>query len=82
MHPTLVVRKKSKTTSVARPSHRSLTEGARGRFHSHAFSISFHILFAYGAHAWHLVEKWCRDWGSPLAHYQYSPVSVISNRSR
>ena len=34
MHPTLVVLKNSKTVSVARPSHSSLTEGVRGRLHS------------------------------------------------
>ena len=48
MHLTLVVRRNSKTASVARPSHRSLTEGARGRSHSHASPISFHNLLACG----------------------------------
>ena len=61
MHPTLVVRKNSKTASVALPSHSNLTEGVHGCFHSHAFCISFNIFLACGAHARHLVKRWCRD---------------------
>ena len=64
MHPTLVVRKTSKTASVARPSHRSLTEEVRGRSNSHAFPTALHLFQS----AEHRVKRWCRDWGSPLAH--------------
>ena len=77
MQPTLVVRKSSDTASVAFTSHRSLTEGVRGRFHSHAFPISFHIFLACEAHARHRVKRLCCDWGLPLAHPQHSLVPVL-----
>ena len=81
VHPTLV-RRISRTASVARPSHRSLNEEVCGCSHSHAFPISLHIFLACGAHARHLVKRWCRDWGSPLAHNQYSLVSIFLIRQK
>ena len=73
---------KSRTASVARPSHRGLTEGVRGCFDSHDSPIFFHIFLACGAHARHLVNRGRRDCGSPLVHHHHLLVSVIPNLSR
>ena len=81
-HPTLVVRKNSKTASVAFPFHRCLTDGALGLSHPKASPISFHSLLVCGRQAGHLVKRWCLDWGSPLAHHQHSAVSVLPNLRR
>ena len=80
--PTLVVRKNSKTASVAFPSHKCLTDGALGLSHPKASPTSFHSLLVCGLQAGHLVKRWCLDWGSPLAHHQHSAVSVLPNRRR
>ena len=80
LHPTLVVRKNSKTASMAFPSHRYLTDGARGLFHLRASPVSFHSLLVCGRHAGHRVKRWYRDWGSPLAHHQHSGVPVRPKR--
>ena len=76
MHRTLVVRKNSRTSSVALPFYRSLTERGRGCPHSHAFPISFHNALRCGAHARRLVKVVPRL-GPPLVHDQHSSVSVI-----
>ena len=80
--PTHVVRRNSKTASVALPTHKCLTDGALGLSHSKASPISFHSLLVCGLHAGHLVKRWCLDWGSPLAHHQHSAVSVLPKRRR
>ena len=79
-HPTLVVRKNSRTASIAFPSHKYLTDGALGLSHPKASPMSLHSLFVCGRHAGHLVKRWYLDWGSPLAHHQHSGVSVLPKR--
>ena len=63
-HPTLVVRKNSKTASVAFSFHKCLTDGALGLSHSKASPTSFHSLLVCGRQAGHLVKRWCLDWRS------------------
>ena len=77
MHPTLVVRKKSKTASVARPSNSSLT-----RVLPLARPPISYIFLACGAHARHWGKRWRRDRGSPLAHQQHSLMSIFLMRRK
>ena len=81
MHSTLVVRKNSKTVSVAaRPTDAS----PRGCvcLYSHALPISLHTFLACRVHTRHRVKMWCRDWGSPLAYHKHSLMSVFLTRRR
>lgn len=57
VHLALVNRRMSRTASVALPSHKSLTEGVRGRLYSHAFPIAFHTRLAWRAHARQVVSR-------------------------
>ena len=56
-HPTLVVRRNSKTAYVAFPFHKCLTDGALGLSHSKALPTSFHSLLVCGRQAGHLVKR-------------------------
>lgn len=56
--PTLVSRKKVRTTGVALPPRKSvLMERARGCFHPHAFPTSFHISPPRGSQSLHLTKS-------------------------
>ena len=49
-----------------------LMEGARERFHPHAFPTLFHILLLWGRQIVHLTKKWRWVCLSPLPHRHHS----------
>ena len=57
MHPTLVVRRNSKTAPAALTSHKSLTEGGCGCSHSHASPTSLQSLRRCSVHDAHRVNR-------------------------
>ena len=54
IHPTIVSRRSSRTSSADLTSHSNPSEGVPGRSHPYAFLMSSHSFLIWGAHAGHL----------------------------
>ena len=75
---TFVSRRKVRTSWAARSSRKnSLTEGARGCFHSQAFRTVFHSSLVWGDRARQLAKRWWRDCRLPPPHHQHSPDQIV-----
>ena len=86
---TFVSYRKVRTAGVARSSWKSsLTEGARGCFHSQAFPTLFHSSSIWGDQARQLTKRWRRDSTRLVGSFHssrpglYEPIAACPEASR